>query len=254
MVIIIGKIQSSFRNDLKHTAITRRVIYELIKRRDAVQRAHPLLVNICLDAPGDVLESMYKFSYDRIMISVNSKVTSGDSFLVFSADSLDCREFIIAQKDLVNLSERRGVDVEIGGFTNINPFPLVNTEEGLLEGHSLMQHINVSGRKKELIFCGTFNSFNQSIIKDSAKWAKVADLACYDSDIRSYHQAPMVITDCVVIQLTRNGWEIIEIAPGLDIKNDVEKYFSFPISVSPRLKKIPDIIYSEEKIAIPFES
>jgi propionate CoA-transferase len=60
------------------------------------------------------------------------------------------------------------------------------------------------------------------------------------------HKTVLYVTERCVFKLKENGLELIEIAPGLDIKKDILEHLDFSPSVAEELKEMPKICFETE--------
>jgi propionate CoA-transferase len=61
---------------------------------------------------------------------------------------------------------------------------------------------------------------------------------------RDRHQAVLAVTERCVFSLTPDGWELIEVAPGIDIERDILAHMKFlPIIRKPR--EMAAVIFTE---------
>ena len=69
------------------------------------------------------------------------------------------------------------------------------------------------------------------------KFINQVDQITFNPNISSIDaQEIIIITERCVFNVIKNGLELIEIAPGIDIKNNIVSVVGFDIAVSPNLK------------------
>jgi len=61
-------------------------------------------------------------------------------------------------------------------------------------------------------------------------------------------QEVLYCTERALFKLTNNGIELIEIAPGIDLKKDVLSMMEFKPKISSDLKVMDEIIFKSEKL------
>lgn len=106
-----------------------------------------------------------------------------------------------------------------------------------------------------MFFCGTFTAQGLEIEVDNQnlhiaqegkqkKFIKQVEQITFSaSQALSNHKPVMYITERAVFQLTQNGLELIEIAPGMDLERDILQKMEFTPVISPSLKTMPAAIF-----------
>ncbi len=124
--------------------------------------------------------------------------------------------------------------------------------------------INISQNAKRLCFLGTFTTKSDiaieqgklRILKDGTAKKFVAEV-----EQRTYsgpngavrHQPVRYITERAVFQLTAEGLELIEIAPGVDLERDVLALMDFRPRISPLLREMDARIFRDEPMNLQAE-
>src|SRR5439155_283548 len=99
--------------------------------------------------------------------------------------------------------------------------------------------VNITRSTKKLVFCGTFTAGGLEvevgdgalrIVKEgkSRKFIdKVEQITFNGIDAAQRRQSVLFVTERAVFNLTSDGLELIEIAPGVDLERDVLQHMAF---------------------------
>lgn len=133
--------------------------------------------------------------------------------------------------------------------------------------------INISQNAKKVIFVGTFTAGDLEIAVEEAKLRIVKEgksKKFIDEVEHRTFSGPVAaaddkyvlyVTERCVFRLTKEGVELIEIAPGIDLEKDILANMTFKPAISPNLKPMDSRIFQPEKmnlsqdlLSIPMES
>lgn len=118
--------------------------------------------------------------------------------------------------------------------------------------------INISQNAKKVVFCGTFTAGGLEIeIKDNQikiitegknkKFIKKVEQITFSSKTANLNNQPVYyVTERAVFKLSKDGLELIEIAPGIDLEKDVLKNMEFKPIISPELKLMDKRIFEDD--------
>ncbi|MGV6874463.1 CoA-transferase [Pseudochelatococcus sp. B33] len=156
-----------------------------------------------------------------------------EMFDVYDGGLLDATFLGIAQIDQlgnINVSKFSGRIMGCGGF------------------------IDITHKTKNLHFCGLFSAHGlrervedgKLIIENEGKIKKfvsaVEQVTLNGRQALSRGQSVTVITERVVLKLTGEGWQIVEIAPGVDLERDVFPMMDFRPLVADKLELYPEAV------------
>lgn len=125
--------------------------------------------------------------------------------------------------------------------------------------------VNISQNAKKVVFCGTFTGGGLKIgvgdgsltILNEGKYVKFVDTVDQITFSGEYAvasgQQVLYITERAVFQLTGEGIELIEVAPGVDAERDILSRLPFRPAVSPRLKTMDRRIFRDEPMGLNIE-
>lgn len=118
--------------------------------------------------------------------------------------------------------------------------------------------INISQNAKKVVFCGTFTAGGLKVqVKDgkiniltegkSKKFIKEVEQITFSSKTANLNNQPVYyITERAVFKLSKNGLELIEIAPGVDLEKDILDNMEFRPIISSELKLMDKKIFEED--------
>lgn len=172
-------------------------------------------------------------------INPDSVISTAEQFDAYNGGSLDMA--------IVGLAE---VDKE--GNVNVSAFgPRITGPGGF---------INITQSTKKVIFMGTFmakdfelkiHDGKLQIIKEGLKEKfvdQVEQITFSAKEALKNKQEVLYITERAVFKLTNDGLELIEIAPGINLQNDILNHMAFPVNVSSNLKLMDERIFKDEKM------
>lgn len=151
-------------------------------------------------------------------INAEATIDGASIFDFYDGGSLDAAFLGSAEIDCmgnVNVSQLSSIPIGCGGF------------------------INITQNSKKLIFCGAFTSGGLvvkisdgklNIIKEGKNkkfLAQVQQITFSGEYAASVHQPVLYVTERAVFQLSQEGLELIEIAPGIDLERDILQNMEF---------------------------
>ncbi len=125
--------------------------------------------------------------------------------------------------------------------------------------------INITQSTKRIIFMGTFTASNlkESIIDEKLiinnegekiKFVnKVEQITFSGKNALKNNLEIMYVTERAVFKLTKGGLELIEIAPGIDLQQDILNKMEFKPIISSKLKLMDKRIFKDEKMNLTIE-
>ena len=175
--------------------------------------------------------------------AVGGVLASGSSF--GAATNADC---VIDQNQMFDFYDGGGLDMTCLGMAECDQEGNVNTSSfgGKLNGCG--GFINISQNARSVVFAGTFTAGGLEveiengelkILKEgrSRKFLKLVEQNTFSGPYAKQRSQPVIyVTERCVFQLTKEGLELIEVAPGVDIERDILPHMDFqPIINKPIL-------------------
>ncbi len=155
-----------------------------------------------------------------------------------------------------------GLDVCFVSFAELDQFGNVNVHKfnGKIMGSG--GFINITQNGKKIVFCGTLKSggFKTCVgdgkieILNEGKFLKlvpeVSEITFNGRDAVKRGQKVVFITERAVFSMTENGFELTEIAPGMDIEKDVIAHMGFRPLVANNLKEMDPRLFRTERMGL----
>ncbi|HHR0032915.1 TPA: acyl CoA:acetate/3-ketoacid CoA transferase [Escherichia coli] len=225
-------------------------VRRLIARRAARELVAGASTNFGFGIPGGIPGVALRegVPYQSLWLSVEQGVHNGmmldDAFFGCARNA----DAIIPSLDQFEFYSGGGIDITFLGMGEMDQYGNVNVSHlnGNLIGPGGFLEIAQNARK--VVFCGTFDAKGSKIdvtpdglyIAQSGQIPKlvtqVEKITFSAAYAQQSGQEVLYITERAVFQLTAEGVELIEIAPGVEIERDILPYMAFrPIIRHPRL-------------------
>ncbi|TDX63412.1 propionate CoA-transferase [Methylosinus sp. sav-2] len=242
---LAGEIRVPVESMAKMTLDARKII----ARRAAFELPPNGVVNLGVGAPEGIAavaneEKLTPFiTLTTEAGAIGGVLASGSSF--GSATNADS---IIDQNTQFDFYDGGGLDMTCLGMAECDEQGNVNTSRfgGRLNGCG--GFINISQNARSVVFAGTFTAGGLDIaIQDgevkilkegrARKFLKFVEQVTFSGKYAQKREQPVIyVTERCVFQLTKEGLELIEIAPGIDIERDILPHMDFkPIVKHPIL-------------------
>ena len=155
-----------------------------------------------------------------------------------------------------------GLDVCFVSFAELDQYGNVNVHKfnGKIMGSG--GFINITQNGKKIVFCGTLKSggFKTNVgdgkieIVYEGKYLKlipeVSEITFNGADALKRGQKVVFITERAVFSMTDKGFELTEIAPGMDIENDVIAHMGFRPLIAENLKEMDSRLFKTERMGL----
>ena len=227
---------------------------KIIARRAAFELPPNGVINLGVGAPDGVaaVANEEKVTPHIVMTTeagaVGGVLAGGSSF-----GSSANAHAIIDQNQMFDFYHGGGLDLTCLGMAECDSAGNVNTSRfgGRLNGCG--GFIDISQNSRAVVFAGTFTAGGLKVeVKDgevkilqegrSKKFVKRVEQITFSGTYAAMRSQPVIyVTERCVFQLTLQGLELIEIAPGIDIGGDILPHMDFapvintPISMNPRI-------------------
>ncbi|MGD9971682.1 MAG: acyl CoA:acetate/3-ketoacid CoA transferase [Desulfatirhabdiaceae bacterium] len=175
------------------------------------------------------------------VVNVEALIDQPSMFDIYDGGALDCAFLGMAQVDRegnVNVSKFGPKMVGVGGF------------------------VNISQNAKSLVFMGTFVAGKQALsVRDNGlhieldgtipKFVDRVDQLTFSGKYASGSgQRVLYVTERCVFALTRDGMELIEVAPGIDLERDVLAKMAFKPLLRKDIRLMDKRIFSQEPMGL----
>ncbi|MDO6732594.1 CoA-transferase [Marinovum sp. 2_MG-2023] len=157
---------------------------------------------------------------------------------------------IIDSTSVFDCFQGGGLDITFLGCGQIDSAGNVNVSKfnGIVPGCG--GFIDIISRTPRIVFCGSFSAGGLDVmVADGdlkiltegrhSKFVPEVEQITFSAELALQRgQQVLYVTERAVFQLSAQGLELIEIAPGVDLEQQVRRQIPFPITISDRLTKI----------------
>lgn len=243
---------------------------KIIARRVACELKPNMIVNLGIGMPEGVANVANEESiFDYLTLTAEAGSIGGipASGLNFGASTnMDCLVDMHSQFDFY---DGGGIDLACLGLAQMDKFGNVNVSKFGPKLAGCGGFIDITQNSKKIVFAGTFTAGDLQVEADNGKLKikkeggfkkftnKVEHVTFSGETAQMHNLQVLYVTERCVFALTKEGVELIEIAPGVDLEKDILAYMDFqPIITGPRLMderifKLPPMGIKEDLLSIP---
>ncbi|WP_104372065.1 CoA-transferase [Desulfocucumis palustris] len=240
--------------ETKNGARKRDITQKVIARRAAMELYPDAVVNIGIGIPQMVSGEAINLGIDMssVVTTTETGIIGGVQLPSVFGVSMNA-DSVYDQASQFRFYEGGGLDIGFLGALEVDAAGNVNVckKGAYLAGVGGFNFIVHSAKK--LVFCFTFmrgsgyNSENGKMVPYDGKETKmVKNVECITMNAGvefENHKTVLYITERCVFKLKENRLELVEIAPGLDIKKDVLDLLDFKPLIAEDLKEMPQICF-----------
>ncbi len=252
------ELQIILENETKNSVRKREIAQKIIARRAAMELYPDAVVNIGLGIPQMVSGEALNLGIDMstVVMTTETGIIGGVQLPSVFGVSMNA-DSVYEQSSQFRFYEGGGLDIGILGALEVDAAGNVNVcKKGpTLAGVGGFNFIVYSAKK--LVFCFPFmrgsgyNSENGKLAPYGGKEAKIVkqvESITMNAGVEfENHKTVLYVTERCVFKLKENGLELVEIAPGLDLKKDILDLLDFTPSIAGDLKEMPEICFSIEE-------
>ena len=228
-------------------------------RRSAMELHKNYVINLGVGMPDSVANVAAEEGIsDNIYLSVESGPTGGVPIggVVFGASINP--DSVIATASQFDAYNGGSLDMAIVGLAEVDGKGNVNVSKFGTRVTGPGGFINITQCTHKIIFMGTFMASEleeeikdgKLIIKHEGKKKKfvkkVEQITFSSSEAIKNKQEILYVTERCVFKLVKNGIELIEIAPGIDLEKDILTNMEFKPIISKKLKLMDTRIFKKE--------
>ncbi|HWP67717.1 MAG TPA: CoA-transferase [Rectinemataceae bacterium] len=244
------EMQAILDSETKNSVHKREIAQKVIARRAAMELYPEAVVNIGIGIPQMISGEAMNLGIDMssVVMTTETGIIGGVTLpsvfgVAMNADS------IYDQASQFRFYEGRGLDIGFLGALEIDADGNVNVckKGSYLSGVGGFNFIVYAAKK--LVFCFPFmrgsgyKSENGNLVPYDGKDTKIVkkvECITMNADVEfKNHKTVLYITERCVFKLGAKGLELIEIAPGLDLKKDILDLLDFSVSIAEDLKEMP---------------
>ena len=232
-------------------------------RRAALELKADSLVNLGIGVPEAVAAVAAEEGFsDRITLSIESGVLGGVPLSGLALGGTTNPEAIYKMPDTLNLYDGGVLDLAVLGMAEMDSEGNVNVSKfgGRVIGPG--GFINISQNTPVMLFTGSFTAGGLKTsceggrlrILQEGRAQKLVDhveqITFSGAYARRKGQRVLYITERAVFHLAGEGVALIEVAPGMDLEQDILAHMGFRPIISPKLREMDKRIFADEKMGL----
>ncbi|WP_323084324.1 acyl CoA:acetate/3-ketoacid CoA transferase [Providencia alcalifaciens] len=240
---------------------------KIIARRAAMELREGAVLNLGIGVPEVIAAVAHEEGLsDQLLLTVEPGAIGGTPAggLSFGASSLP--DAIITQDQQFDFYDGGGLDQAFLGLAECDRQGNLNVSRFGPKIAGCGGFIDITQNTRNVYFCGTFMAGKSDIQIKNGKLKIVRD-----GTVRKFiHQVQQItfsgemaiksgktvlyITERAVFRLTREGLELTEIAPGVDLQQDILEQMDFVPAISPSLKVMDAALFHEGPMSLTLQS
>jgi len=234
---------------------------KVIARRAALELTPYAVVNLGFGMPDGVAAVAREENIDsQITLTIEQGSIGGvpargtDFGLSANPDA------IIDEPSQFDFYDGGGIDIAFLSFAEVDKFGNVNVTKFGSRFVGCGGFINISQNAKKVVFCGTFTTKGLNVAFDNGQLRivnegkikkfvpNVKQITFNGNDALRKKQSILYVTERAVFKLEEKGLELIEIAPGVDLKQNILNEMGFKPLISRSLKQMDDRVFLPQKM------
>jgi len=242
-------------------------IRKIIAKRCAMELGLDTIINLGIGVPeGIALVALEEGIDDRLTMTIEAGSVGGVPGAKHNLGGAVNAEAIIGQPNIFDYYDGGGLDTAFLGLAQADRHGNINVSKfnGRMVGCG--GFVNITQNTKHVIFCGTFTAGKSNIeIKDKQlniiedgqyiKFIHQVEQITFSGDYANQTgQLVLYVTERAVFQLTQEGLELIEIAPGIDLKEHILDRMEFEPIISKDLKQMDSRIFEDIVLGLKHEN
>lgn len=231
---------------MKHSA------RKIIAKRCAQELKPDTIINLGIGVPEGVAAiALEEGISDEVFMTVESGVIGGSPASGLHIGASTNPEAIITHPAIFDFYDGGGLDTAFLGLAQVDKEGNVNVSRfsGRMVGCG--GFVNITQNAKTVVFCGTFCAGKDNRGKKFVQ--NVEQITFSGKYADAIGQKVLYVTERAVFKLSEGTLELIEIAPGADLQQDILDFMDFQPRISPALKIMRPEIFSDELLGLKEE-
>lgn len=242
-------------------------IRKIIGRRAIKELKKNVVVNLGIGIPGDVIGNIANEEGigQDIVITVESGIIGGTAVGKNEFGVARNAVAIIEHEYLFDYYHGTGIDVTFMGAAEVDQLGNVNVSKFGGRAIGCGGFIDITQTAKKVVFCTTFTADGLKVSIDHgrlhilqegkvAKFTNQVQQITFSGIYASNHSRNVLyVTERAVFTLTKEGLELTEIAPGIDLEKDILSHMNFKPIISKNLKQMDMTIFTDQLLGIAKE-
>ncbi len=245
---------------LKKVTIKKLDERKVCARRAAMELKKNTVINLGIGMPDMVANVALEEGFlDSLTLSIETGALGGMPIGGIAFGASINPESIIPTAENFDLYNGGFLDMAILGLAEVDKEGNVNVSSFGPRKTGPGGFINITQSTKKIIFMGTFTNGSEEVITNNSlnilkegpkdKFVShVEQITFSGKNALKNNQEILYITERAVFKLTKKGLELIEIAPGINLEQDILSHMSFKPIISSNLKEMDTRIFCEEKM------
>ena len=240
---------------------------KVIGRRGALELAPGFVINMGVGMPDGVASVAAEEGIDdRMTVYIEQGLIGGIPAPGVLFGVMSNYEAVVDQPYQFDFFDGGGLDRAFLGFAEADAHGNVNASRFGQNLSGTGGFVNISQGAKQIIFCGTFTAGGLKtrvgggrieILHEGAhkKFVEAVEQITFSGDYAAQKgRKVMFITERAVLERVREGMMISEIAPGVDLEQQVLAQMDFKPMVSPQLRLMDPRIFQEGRMGLARET
>jgi propionate CoA-transferase len=155
-----------------------------------------------------------------------------------------------------------GLDIAFLSFAEVDPRGNVNISRFGSKIVGIGGFINISQNAKHVVFSGTFTSGDLEVETGDGtlairregrhrKFVERIEQICYNADFAAEEgRTAVFVTERAVFRVTRDGLELTEVAPGIDLERDILRHMAFRPRLAETIRTMDSRIFRPQPMGL----